>query len=201
MKIWTIALVGVIAMALVASDALAQGPRRGQGEPRQGQQGPGQGFRPPPPPIMAALDANKDGTLSAEEIENAVKALKTLDKNKDGKLTPEELRPEFGGQGGFGRGGGGGFGGGAGRGAGGGGVDAFVERIMGMDANEDGKVSKDELPPMMQRMLQFGDANNDGAIDKKEAQQMGQRMMQGRGGMQRGGPGGDRPQRPQRPGR
>ncbi len=49
---------------------------------------------------MVALDANRDGELSAKEIENAVVALKKLDKNKDGKLTPEELRPQFGGPGG-----------------------------------------------------------------------------------------------------
>lgn len=49
--------------------------------------------RRPPPPVMAVLDANRDGILSAEEIANASKALLTLDKNGDGQLTPEELRP------------------------------------------------------------------------------------------------------------
>ena len=47
----------------------------------------------PLPPIIVALDADKDGVISAEEITNAAKALATLDKNKDGKLTHEELRP------------------------------------------------------------------------------------------------------------
>lgn len=45
------------------------------------------------PPILAALDANKDGTLSADEITNAPAALKTLDKNSDGQLTGEEMHP------------------------------------------------------------------------------------------------------------
>ncbi|MBC8244263.1 MAG: hypothetical protein H8E20_07700 [Verrucomicrobia bacterium] len=39
------------------------------------------------------MDANKDGKLSLNEIEAAVKALKTLDKNKDGELTLVEFGP------------------------------------------------------------------------------------------------------------
>ena len=44
------------------------------------------------PPVMAALDANKDGKLDKEEIANAARALLTLDKNNDGELTMEEIR-------------------------------------------------------------------------------------------------------------
>lgn len=51
------------------------------------------GHRPPPPPLITALDADRDGIISAEEIENAPTALLTLDKNKDGELTREELHP------------------------------------------------------------------------------------------------------------
>lgn len=47
----------------------------------------------PPPPVMAALDANKDGVIDAAEIANASAALAKLDKNEDGKLTEDELRP------------------------------------------------------------------------------------------------------------
>lgn len=54
--------------------------------------GPGQGQRPMPP-LHAALDANHDGTMDADEISNASAALKTLDKNSDGKLAREELMP------------------------------------------------------------------------------------------------------------
>ena len=52
-------------------------------------------LRPPPPlgPLMQALDTDKNGELSAEEIANAPKALLTLDKNADGKLTLDELMP------------------------------------------------------------------------------------------------------------
>jgi len=56
--------------------------------------GPGRrGHRPPPLPIILALDANHDGIISAEEIANAPAALKTLDKNGDGQLTMDELLP------------------------------------------------------------------------------------------------------------
>lgn len=52
----------------------------------------------PLPPAVAAIDANKDGILSAEEIANAATALKTLDKNADGQLTADELMPVRGGR-------------------------------------------------------------------------------------------------------
>jgi len=48
----------------------------------------------PVPPLIAALDTDKDGTLSATEIQNATESLKTLDENKDGELTRDELRPK-----------------------------------------------------------------------------------------------------------
>jgi Ca2+-binding EF-hand superfamily protein len=51
-------------------------------------------------PIFAALDANHDNVISAEEINNAAAALRTLDKNGDGKLTEDEIRPNFGARGG-----------------------------------------------------------------------------------------------------
>lgn len=79
----------VVSLAL-AANAVAQPPEGGppDGPPR---------FDGPPgpmgPPIMMALDADKDGVLSADEIAKAPEALKTLDKDGDGKLTAEELRP------------------------------------------------------------------------------------------------------------
>ncbi|HWQ93169.1 MAG TPA: hypothetical protein VN673_15955 [Clostridia bacterium] len=67
----------------------------------------GDGQAPPPgappagrrmggPPIIGALDANKDGELDANEISNAANALLTLDANKDGQLTREEIHPRGG---------------------------------------------------------------------------------------------------------
>lgn len=46
-----------------------------------------------PEPIVRAIDADKDGVISAAELTNAPKALLALDKNGDGKLTADEIRP------------------------------------------------------------------------------------------------------------
>ena len=47
-------------------------------------------------PLVAALDADKDGEISAGEIQRAPEALKALDRNEDGKLSGEELGPRLG---------------------------------------------------------------------------------------------------------
>ncbi len=52
-----------------------------------------QNFRPPPHPVMTALDADNDGALNSSEIAQASAALKTLDRDGNGRLTPDELRP------------------------------------------------------------------------------------------------------------
>ena len=57
---------------------------------------PGQGRGFPPLPVLQALDTNRDGEISSDEIANAVKALKSLDKDRNGKLTMEELMPARG---------------------------------------------------------------------------------------------------------
>ncbi|MBN1344737.1 MAG: EF-hand domain-containing protein [Phycisphaerae bacterium] len=185
-----------IGAACLACVALAQGPEGKPGDgPDQGWQGrrgghhPGRGhFRPPVPPLMVALDADKDGELSAEEIANAAAALKALDTDGDGKLSREEIRPKFVGQGpqaGFG-------GPGRGRGPAPGG-EGFVERIMSHDKDGDGKVTKDELPGRAQRLIERGDTNGDGAIDKEEAQKMAEEFAQRRGGPGQGPGQGCRP--------
>jgi Ca2+-binding EF-hand superfamily protein len=45
----------------------------------------------------AALDADRNGEISADEIANASTALKTLDKNTDGIISEDEVRPVPGG--------------------------------------------------------------------------------------------------------
>src|SRR6185436_18499158 len=40
-----------------------------------------------------ALDADRNGEISAEEIENAATTLKALDKNTDGSITEDEVQP------------------------------------------------------------------------------------------------------------
>jgi hypothetical protein len=44
-------------------------------------------------PVLAALDRDRDGEISASEIANAPAALKALDRDGDGDLTIDELRP------------------------------------------------------------------------------------------------------------
>jgi Ca2+-binding EF-hand superfamily protein len=54
----------------------------------------GGGGMHPHSPLVAALDANGDGTIDAEEIADASVSLKKLDKNGDGKITVDEIRPQ-----------------------------------------------------------------------------------------------------------
>ncbi len=97
---------GASAWVIIAQDngGPADGPRpprRQNMDNRGGPGGPGgpgdsggpgmRARRPMIPPVVAALDANHDGVLDAEEIANAATALKTLDKDGDGKLTMPEL--------------------------------------------------------------------------------------------------------------
>jgi hypothetical protein len=89
---------GASACMVIAQDSNQQQPPDGNGPPSGGQGGPGMGGpgmggRRPTPPLIAALDANHDGVIDADEIANAPTALKKLDKNGDGKLTQDELRP------------------------------------------------------------------------------------------------------------
>jgi Ca2+-binding EF-hand superfamily protein len=157
------------------------------------------GDRPPgerPPmgrPLIAVLDADGDGELSAAEIEGAGKALLALDKNNDGKLTRDELfgprpidlppgerppprepgrprpegdrpRPE----------------GDRPRGEGAG-LEQLRARLAEADANKDGKWSKDEVPERMRENFDRIDANGDGLIDETELRTMLARLREGAG--------------------
>jgi hypothetical protein len=131
MKRFFTLLTALAVLAFLAGSALAQPgadkgkPEGGKGKPGEGKKGGfggkggfgkggfgpggkggpgfgggfgGAGFNP----IVTALDKNKDGKLSADEIKAAAEALKALDKNNDGEISAEELRPQFGGGAGFG---------------------------------------------------------------------------------------------------
>jgi caffeoyl-CoA O-methyltransferase len=63
---------------------------------------PGRGG--PQNPLLQAFDTDRDGTLSATEIDAAAATLRQRDANKDGKLTADELPRVQGGRGGAGRG-------------------------------------------------------------------------------------------------
>jgi hypothetical protein len=45
---------------------------------------------------------------------------------------------------------------------------AVIERLMSLDVNADGRVSRDELPERMQRLVVDGDKNADAALDSVE---------------------------------
>ena len=215
-------IVAITIVLSLACSVFAQPPgggREGRGGPegREGRGGPdGRERRGGGPgdfrsmirsfPVMAALDADEDGEISAEEIKNASAALAKLDKNSDGKLSEEEMRPEIGRGRGFGRRGGGG--------------EDMVARFMEHDKNKDGKLAKDEVPEELSRMFGRADADGDDVVTKEELETMvasfreraggrggfgrrgggeGEGGRGGRGGRGGGGGGGDRPQRPQRP--
>jgi caffeoyl-CoA O-methyltransferase len=84
----TCVMATTVVLVLGAQVAWSQRPPDA-GRPRQGQGGPTN-------PLIRAFDTNGDGTLSAEEIEDASAKLKALDTSKDGSLTSDELRQAFG---------------------------------------------------------------------------------------------------------
>lgn len=136
-----------------------------RGEGRHGKRRGGSHGRAPHRGLLGLIDANRDGTLSANEIADAPAVLKQLDKNKDGEVTREELREHFrarmegrGGDGPQGR-------------EGGDRVkraERFLDHVMSHDANGDGQVDASELPDRMQRLLGHADADGDGAVDRSE---------------------------------
>lgn len=145
-------------------------------------------------PLMTALDADRDGSISASEIENAVAALKKLDHNADGVISPDELRPNL--------------------------RDLAANRLPGggrpaekgaptpmmltrifqeRDANGDGKLAGEEIPERMKAMLDRVDSNGDGAIDKAEMEssraKLGDKIGQKKRGNDKAGEG-VKPKRP-----
>jgi hypothetical protein len=88
-KIITTLVVAIGALSLAANAQDNNDGPPGGGGPG----GPGRHHRPPPLPIVMALDVNHDGIIDSNEIANASAELQTLDKNGDGKLTPDEYLP------------------------------------------------------------------------------------------------------------
>ena len=155
------------------------GGQRGEGGQRGGG---GQRGERPVSPLMTALDADKDGKLSAEEIAGAAEALKSLDKNEDGVIDASEMTPARG-QGGGGQGGGGE---GGGRG---GDPSERINRMMELDTDGNGEISKEEGGDRMSRMFDFMDGDKNGSITREEIEAAMKRRGAG-GRQQRGGGGG-----------
>lgn len=97
-------------------------------------------------PLFLAFDTDQSGEIGPDEIESAPGVLKSLDKNRDGTVTPEEITPDKKAT-----------------------VQRKVEdRLMSYDVDNDGKVSKSELPDRLQKFLMMHDSNGDGALDSEE---------------------------------
>jgi caffeoyl-CoA O-methyltransferase len=87
----------LFAMSLMIGSAILVRDVRSQQPGQQGRGGP-------PNTLLQAFDTDRDGTLSAAEIDVAAAKLRERDANKDGKLTADELPRGQGGRGGAGRG-------------------------------------------------------------------------------------------------
>ena len=72
---------------------------RGEGREGEGRRGRGPGGPMGRDPLVAALDADHDGSISAAEMSAATSVLRSLDANGDGQLTPDEIRPSGRGRG------------------------------------------------------------------------------------------------------
>jgi len=98
-------------------------------------------------PVLAALDADHDGEISAAEIMNSSSALNKLDRNGDGILTPDELLPD---------------------------QEAIQAAVimMRLDKNGDGSISRAELESPdaepLREVLQSADRNQDGLTTQDE---------------------------------
>ena len=122
-------------------------------------------------PVLAALDADGDGQIRSEEIQQAAASLATLDADGSGTLSGDELLPRFGGRGGPGRG--------QGPPAGG------LPIVDALDANGDLEISATELEAASASLRSL-DADGDGRVSESEMLPSGG----GFGGRGPGGPGG-----------
>lgn len=113
---------------------------------------PAQGPRERPRYVVQALDLDKDGALSAQEIASAPGSLRALDRNGDGELTPDELEPP--------------------RSDAGASADQLTAQLMAFDRNGDGVLTPEELPQRMQAMFARADGNKDGKLTPTEIREM-----------------------------
>lgn len=97
-------------------------------------------------PVLAALDRDHDGIISAEEISEAGASLAALDRNHDGRLTWREVLPEP--------------------------VALEVFLLFRLDRNGDGVLSREEranpFAALFSEVFDAADRDHDGAITGKE---------------------------------
>jgi Ca2+-binding EF-hand superfamily protein len=97
-------------------------------------------------PVLAALDSDHDGEISAGEIRAAATSLRTMDRNRDGWLVAAELLP--------------------------GTIDLQLARVMVLDRDVDGRITPEEranpLGNQMRQLLDSADRNRDGVVSIEE---------------------------------
>ena len=102
-------------------------------------------------PLLAAIDTDHDGVISAAEIAAAPESLRALDRDEDGKLSPEEC---------------------AGEGERGPSTGDMVKTLMAFDKNGDGKLQREELPERMRGLFDRGDLDHDGVLSLDEIRKL-----------------------------
>jgi len=120
--------------------------------------------------LFMAIDKDGAPGLSAAEVDNAAAVLRGLDQNGDGALSADEL-PASGRVGRAGRGDGG-------RGRGGRGdepretapasADELSATLMAFDRNNDGRLTRTEVPERFQGLFDRADSNRDGELTPDE---------------------------------
>ena len=137
--------------------------RRGFGSGRFGSPGGG-GPRALVDRILT-WDTNEDGVITRDEAPERMRdRFDSIDANGDGMLETDEIEnmplPS--------------------RGRGGRGGPGFdpAGRLREFDADRDGRITRDELPDRMKRMVDRLDTNGDGVIDTAELKAMTERMRQ-----------------------
>ena len=166
------------AIALACLLALAAAPAHAEDE------------LPPTSQFFDEYDTNADGKVLADEFAGSREVFKLLDKNGDGAITPDELglpadykpAPRKRAKGGADKAPGGRNRGGMDKR-----MEQFRKRLQKMDANQDGRVSKDEWQGPEQAFDRM-DRNKDGFLDAKDRQQ--DRAPKGRKGGEGKGRGG-----------